>query len=78
MVFFVVEEVVLGFYEVGGEEDVGAEGGEEGVKGGGGGGCEGWEGAWGLGLGMVNGEGGRGEAYRASFVREWLRRIGNG
>lgn len=29
--FFVVEEVALGFDEVGGEEDIGAEGGEEGV-----------------------------------------------
>lgn len=42
--FLVVEEVVLGFYEVGGEEDVGAEGGEEGVEVGGGGGTEGREG----------------------------------
>lgn len=47
VVFFLVDEVALEFYEVGGEEDVGAEGGEEGVEGGGGGGGEDWEGAWG-------------------------------
>lgn len=40
-----VDEVLLGAEEVGGEEDVGAEGGEEGVELGGGGGCEGGEGA---------------------------------
>lgn len=62
--FFVVEEVVLGFYEVGGEEDVGAEGGEEGVEGGGGGGGEGWEGAWGW--WMLDG----GTCFRGEEVRE--------
>jgi len=41
---FLVDEVLLGAEEVGGEEDVGAEGGEEGVEFGGGGGCEGGEG----------------------------------
>lgn len=46
MVGAFVEEVALGEDEVGGEEDVGAEGAEEGVEGGGGGGVEGWEGTW--------------------------------
>lgn len=46
MVGFLVEEVSLREDEVGGEEDVGAEGGEEGVEGGGGGGVEGGEGSW--------------------------------
>ena len=43
VVFLAVEEVALEFYEVGGEEDVGAEGGEEGVEVGGWGGGECWE-----------------------------------
>ena len=43
MVLFFVEEVLLGEDEVGGEEDVEAEGIEEGVEGGGG---EGGRGAW--------------------------------
>lgn len=46
MVLFFVEEVLLGEDEVGGEEDVEAEGIEEGVESGGGGGVEGWKGAW--------------------------------
>lgn len=46
VVFFGVEEGALGVDEVGGEEDVGAEGGEEGVEVWGRGGREGWEGAW--------------------------------
>ena len=41
VVLFAVDEVLLEFEEVGGEEDVGAEGAEEGVKGRGVGGCEG-------------------------------------
>ena len=45
-VFFFVEEVTLGFDEVGREEDGGAEGGEEGVEFGGRGFVEGGEGAW--------------------------------
>lgn len=42
---FFVDEVLLGAEDVGGEEDVGAEGGEESVEVGGGGGCEGGKGA---------------------------------
>lgn len=45
MVFLFVEEVSLQLYEVGGEEDVGAEGGEDGVEDWGGGGVEFWESA---------------------------------
>lgn len=46
MVGFFVEEFALREDEVGGEEDVGAEGGEEGVEGGGGGGVEDGQGTW--------------------------------
>ena len=46
MVLFAVDEALLEFEEVGGEEDVAAEGTEEGVEGGGGGGYEGCDGAW--------------------------------
>ena len=45
MVAFAVDEVAVAFEEVGGDEDLGAEGGEEGVEFGGGGRGEGWEGA---------------------------------
>lgn len=45
MVLFFVEEVALELYEVGGEEDVVAEGGEDVVEDGGGGWGELWEGA---------------------------------
>lgn len=45
VVFLLVDKVLLEFEEVGGEEDVGAEGGEEGVEGGGGSGGERGEGA---------------------------------
>lgn len=44
MVFGFVDEGFLEGEELGGEEDVGAKGGEEGVEVGGGGGGEGWEG----------------------------------
>ena len=46
MVPFAVDEVAVAFEEVGGDEDLVAEGGEEGVEVGGGGWGEGWEGAW--------------------------------
>ena len=46
-VFGAVEEAALGGHEVGGEEDLAAEGGEEGVEFRGGGWGEVWKGAWG-------------------------------
>ncbi len=45
MILLFVEQVTLELYEVGGEEDVLAEGGENVIEDGGGGRCEGWEGA---------------------------------
>lgn len=47
MVGFFVEEVLLQEDEVGGKEDVGAEGAEEGVEGGRGSGLEDRKGTWG-------------------------------
>ena len=46
VVFFLVDEVLLLMDQVGGKEDVEAEGVEEGVEVGGGGRLEGWESTW--------------------------------
>lgn len=47
MIFGAVNDVSLDLREVGWQENIGSEMGEQGIKIGVGGGLEGWEGAWG-------------------------------
>ena len=64
-----VDEGALGAQEVRGEEDVGAEGGQEGVEGGGGGGWEGGDGAvFGAGGRAAEGAAGGDRAVRLAEV----------